>query len=425
MSKRKFLGFIILIILSFGIYSEECLAQNKGEDYKILAGIITQELKPSIEEVLKFQKVSHTQQITDLHSKIRKLTKLENSSNKGVVYIANLAKNNLEKIVAQSNKISEMPENSSGIGDLFMGAGLVGAQLFDPTFITGTVGVGMLAKGWSSISNDNDAYGKELKILVSLFRNLDAVTMLLPELAEENSAKLTESAEKFKIDIDEDAFNFIGGDYFIIKNLGSEFSNVTIEVELIGLTGEKRKNIHFLEKWPANSEMFATYSMGLTNPDGKTSLGRTSVLGIQKANVRILSSTLSTAITYDYQGKEKDEDIERYTQKMGLSLKYHPFISGIFFNDKQGFYLKMDGLPGLNCGFAVTYNKNGESKKEVHKNRFLRSGQESDYFYMDNVKFDPSNIEVRLLIPGTSYKPLFRFNNIEPLQYKSSNIIKP
>lgn len=397
--------------------------QNKDEDYKILAGIISQELKPSIEEVLEFQKVSHVQQIAALHSKIRKLTKLENSSDKEVVYIANLAKTNLEKIVAQSNKISEMPANSSGIGDLFIGAGLIGAQFFDPTFISGTTGLGMLTKGWSSINNDNDAYGKELKILVSLLQNLDAAAYLLPRAAEANSAKLTDSSDKFKINIDESILRYTN-DYLYIKNLGNELSNVTLEVELIGLKGESIKNIHFIEKWSANSEMRAIYSSGVDNPDGKTSVGKTSVLGIQKANVLILSSKLSTRINYNYQGKEKDDDIERYTQKMKLSLKYYPFVGGVIFDDKQGFYLKMEGFPYLGCDIDVTYNKNKESKREVHKGLLL-SGKESAYLYMNNVKFDPSDIEVRLIIPGTSYQPLFKLNNIKNKEYISSEIIKP
>ena len=411
--------FILLTIVSFGLFSEKCLAQNKEEDYKILAAIITQELKLSNEEVLEFQKVSHAQQIANLHSKIRKLIKLENSSDKEVVYIANLAKTNLEKIVAQSNKISEMPENSSGIGDLFIGAGLIGAQFFDPTFISGTTGLGMLAKGWSSINNDNDAYGKELKILVSLFGNLDAATYLLPGAAEANSARLTDSANKFKIDIDESLLRNTN-DHFYIKNLGNELSNVTLEVELIGLRGESIKNIHFIEKWPANIQMHAIYSMGVNNPDGKTSVGKTSVLGIQKANVRILSSKLSTLINYNYQGKEKDDDIQRYTQKMELSLKYYPFVGGVIFDDKQGFYLKMVGFPMLGCDIDVTYYKDGESKRDIYKSKLLISGQESEYFYMNNVKFDPSDIEVRLVIPGTSYQPLFKINSIKNKEYISS-----
>ena len=411
--------FILLTIVSFGLFSEKCLAQNKEEDYKILAAIITQELKLSNEEVLEFQKVSHAQQIANLHSKIRKLIKLENSSDKEVVYIANLAKTNLEKIVAQSNKISEMPENSSGIGDLFIGAGLIGAQFFDPTFISGTTGLGMLAKGWSSINNDNDAYGKELKILVSLFGNLDAATYLLQGEAEANSARLTDSANKFKIDIDESLLRNTN-DHFYIKNLGNELSNVTLEVELIGLRGESIKNIHFIEKWPANIQMHAIYSMGVNNPDGKTSVGKTSVLGIQKANVRILSSKLSTLINYNYQGKEKDDDIQRYTQKMELSLKYYPFVGGVIFDDKQGFYLKMVGFPMLGCDIDVTYYKDGESKRDIYKSKLLISGQESEYFYMNNVKFDPSDIEVRLVIPGTSYQPLFKINSIKNKEYISS-----
>lgn len=421
--------FILLTTVSFGLFSEKCLAQNKEEDYKILAAIITQELKLSNEEVLEFQKVSHAQQIANLHSKIRKLTKLENSSDKEVVYIANLAKTNLEKIVAQSNKISEMPENSSGIGDLFIGAGLIGAQFFDPTFISGTTGLGMLAKGWSSINNDNDAYGKELKILVSLFGNLDAATYLLPGAAETNSARLTDSANKFKIDIDESMiFNHkikYTNDTFYITNFGKDLSNVTLEVELIGLRGESIKNIHFIEKWPANIQMRAIYSMGVNNPDGKTSVGKTSVLGIQKANVRILSSKLSTLINYNYQGKEKDDDIERYTQKMELSLKYYPFVGGVIFDDKQGFYLKMVGFPMLGCDIDVTYYKNGELKRDIYKSKLLISGQESEYFYMNNVKFDPSDIEVRLIIPGTSYQPSFKLNSIKNKEYISSKITKP
>ena len=312
-----------------------------------------------------------------------------------------------------------MPENSSGIGDLFIGAGLIGAQFFDPTFISGTTGLGMLAKGWSSINNDNDAYGKELKILVSLFGNLDAATYLLPGAAEANSARLTDSANKFKIDIDESLLRNTN-DHFYIKNLGNELSNVTLEVELIGLRGESIKNIHFIEKWPANIQMHAIYSMGVNNPDGKTSVGKTSVLGIQKANVRILSSKLSTLINYNYQGKEKDDDIQRYTQKMELSLKYYPFVGGVIFDDKQGFYLKMVGFPMLGCDIDVTYYKDGESKRDIYKSKLLISGQESEYFYMNNVKFDPSDIEVRLVIPGTSYQPLFKINSIKNKEYISS-----
>jgi len=42
---------------------------------------------------------------------------------------------------------------------------------------------------------------------------------------------------------------------------------------------------------------------------------------------------------------------------------------------------------------------------------------------LGNVDLDISKVEVRLLVLGTSYKPLFRFNNIEPLKYKASKII--
>jgi hypothetical protein len=414
----------ILIVISLLVFSEKCIAQNKNDDYKLLAQTITQELKPANDEVLEHQKISQAQQIARLHSKIRKLSKLENSSDEAVSYIAKHAKSNLEKIVAQSNKISEMPENSSGIGDLFMGAGLLGVQFFDPTFVSGTAGTAMLAKGWGKIKDDNDAYGKELKILVSLFENLEAVTYQLPEVAEAYSAKFTDSNDKFEVDINE-GFLRNSNDYFFIKNLGNDLSNVTVEVELIGLNGESIKNIHFLEKWPASTVMRAIYNIGIRNPDGKTSLGKTSVYSIQKANIKILSSQLSTHIKYIYQGSEKDDDIERYIEKMELSLKYYPFVPGVFFDDKQGFYLRMVGFPELACDIDVTYKKGGASKREVHKGVVLLSEKETSYFYMNNGNIDPSDIEIRLIIRGTSYKPQFSFSNIKDKEYISSKIIKP
>ena len=74
----------------------------------------------------------------------------------------------------------------------------------------------------------------------------------------------------------------------------------------------------------------------------------------------------------------------------------------------------------LGCDIDVTYYKDGESKRDIYKSKLLISGQESEYFYMNNVKFDPSDIEVRLVIPGTSYQPLFKINSIKNKEYISS-----
>ena len=80
----------------------------------------------------------------------------------------------------------------------------------------------------------------------------------------------------------------------------------------------------------------------------------------------------------------------------------------------------MVGFPMLGCDIDVTYYKDGESKRDIYKSKLLISGQESEYFYMNNVKFDPSDIEVRLVIPGTSYQPLFKINSIKNKEYISS-----
>lgn len=173
-------------------------------------------------------------------------------------------------------------------------------------FISGPVGVGMIAQGWKSMSDNDSALGRCLKTILIAERNIDAARISLCDLAEDISAKVKPTRNKFEIDIDADGIYHFAFDWFKITNLGAELLNVTIEVELISANGEKRKNIHFLEKWPDNKQMFAGYVGGVTSLDKKFSGGTTTVNGIQKANVRVFSSTLSAVIVHYYQGKDKN-----------------------------------------------------------------------------------------------------------------------
>ena len=175
------------------------------------------------------------------------------------------------------------------------------------------------------------------------------------------------------------------------------------------MQGDVRKNVHFVEHWPNKSWMYARYDPGQVI-NGRTT-GRMTVIGIQKADVTVLSPQFSTKGTYIYQGAEKDLDIATFPgENLKFTGRYQPFEKGVFWNTERGAKFTLDGLPFLpQCRVTVTFRRGLQSKAWYWDFDNWRQGEEKTFNSpAGQLTFDPDNVDMAVSFPGTSYEPRVR-----------------
>ncbi len=285
-----------------------------------------------------------------------------------------------------------------------MGIAFLGGLYSGYTGDLSGVSLGM-APAVDSFSASNEIQGV-LDELLLLNDNHETCQLLLPRIAEKYAASFSKPNGRITVDIDECWGTINESDYLLIHNGTSRaLENCTIQVELVGASGESRKNIHFVRNWPGKSSICARYSAGQKFGSRDVAF-RTTVYDIQKATVTIWSPKYTTAIDYVYEGKERDRDIAEACKNLSFSGKYLPFSSGIFWNTQRGVEFTHDGLDFLPPSRAeIAFKSRTNSKSYVSNNDTWLCGNSKTFRTAEGqLNHDPNSIELTLSFPRSEYR---------------------
>lgn len=244
----------------------------------------------------------------------------------------------------------------------------------------------------------------EVQALVAAADQADALHLLLPTLTEKYAATPTVGSSRIQVNIDEPWGGIAGYDWLHVFNGGAALEDCTVEVELFGATGEVRKNVHFVRRWPANAWMSARYAPGY-EAFGRP-VGRETVTRIQTANVRIWSPQFTTSIAYTYRGAEQDADIAKACQQLTVSGRYEPFAKGLLWNTQRGCYFTLKGLPAIgSCQAKLTFQKGLQWRTLTWDLNSWGDGEEKHFGIKEgDLTFDPDTIDLVLAFPDSSYQ---------------------
>lgn len=243
----------------------------------------------------------------------------------------------------------------------------------------------------------------ELQGLIAAVDQWDAVHLLLPQLVSNYAASPTTGSTRFQADIDEPWGGLGGPDWLHVYNSGAALDDCLVEVELVGATGEVRRNVHFVRRWPAQTWMSARYKAG------QEFLGRVvdrrTVTQIQSATVRIWSPQFTTSIAYAYRGAERDKDIAKTCERLKVTGRYIPFQAGVLWNTRRGGAFTLQGLPELGtCQATVTFRKGWQTKGFTWDFSSWRDGEEKRFRPTEeDLTFDPNTIDLSISFPDSSY----------------------
>lgn len=163
--------------------------------------------------------------------------------------------------------------------------------------------------------------GQVLREYASAFNDNRSSQLVLASIAPEFSVAPI-PARIVSIDLDESwAGTTTPFDVLTLTNTSdSLLKDCLVQVTLRGKDNSRKRNVHFVENWPAGTSKFARYGIGTTV--GDQTLGAQTVMGVQDIQVSVWSPSLSAEnITYVYAGAERDKDIESLCQgKLALTV---------------------------------------------------------------------------------------------------------
>lgn len=359
-------------------------------EYRILAKNLGMDMKPSPDLFHDDKQLS--QIIAEGHSSIMELRGIR-AADQQIAYIAEEGQAAYSEAIRRLERINQLPKPPSA------------GSLFFESFIHGFYG--NVYYGYSlgvDADEKQKAIAAEAEAMLGAIDKADAVHQLLPKVAESYSASLGDSGDRIAVDIAESWGAFGPHDWFSIYNSGPPLDDCTIVVELTGMRGDVRKNVHFVEHWPSKTWMYARYEPG-QDINGRQ-VGRMTVIGIQKADVTLLSPQFSTKGTYIYEGAEKDRDIAKICQDIKLMGRFQPFEKGILWNTERGAKFTLEGLAFLpKCQVTVTFRNASGSKNWYWDFDSWRQGEEKTFNSpAGQLTFDPDFIDMTIAFPGTNYK---------------------
>ena len=364
-------------------------------EYRILAEHLAVEVRPSPDQ---YRDDIGTEEILAAgHSAVLALRGIQ-SSDSDLNYIANLGQAALSDAVMRLERINALPKPPSD-GEVMVSSFMAG-------FLSGDMVSGAMAGGAIGYDADQkrNAVATEVHGLIAALEAGDATHLMLPKIAEKYSASQSSSTGRFLVNIDESWGGFGPNDWFCINNSGPDLDDCTIQVQLTGAAGEVRKNVHFVRHWPANTWMYARYEPG-QEVFGRQA-GKKTVTQIQQADISVWSPAFSTALTYTYQGAEKDEDIAQRCSTLKFTGRYEPFQEGILWNTHRGCYFTLTGFPYLpGCRADVTFKGGSQSKEWYWELDNWKDGEEKHFGTSEGqLLFDPETIDLSLSFPDSSYK---------------------
>lgn len=365
-------------------------AQLPGE-YRILAEHLALEMKNSPDQFGEEQEMAAV--LAEGHMAVMGLRSLH-SDDEDISYVATQGVLAYSDALTRMERINSLPK-PPGVGELMVESFIHG--FYGNVFYSYVLGVDAEEK--------QKAIVEELGGLVAATQKADAAQMLLPEIARKYAADETDSDGRIIVNIDE-AWGWIGPkDWLSLYNAGPALEDCTIQVDLVGGTGQSRKNVHFIRDWPSETWLYTRYepAAGIPNhPDA----GRTTVAAIQSATVSVLSPKLSTRVEYTYSGAEKDKDIQSWCSDLKFIGRYEPFEAGLVWNTERGAEFTLDGIPFIpECRVDVTFRDRAKSQTWFWDLDNWQKGQRKSFSTpAGELKFDPVHIDMAITFPGTDYQ---------------------
>ena len=279
----------------------------------------------------------------ELFLKLHSLTNVDST----LMSIANDYEQSAGQEVELGEAIQRLPEHDS-LENVFKGV-----------FYGATLQFGAAAQDMQKLSNQDNAQ-KELAVRIIQAQNhLNASTLLLPMVAKKISGPIGDAHINAAIT---EAWGFNYPDQLQLVNVGEKtLHNCTVVVILHGKYGETRKNVHFVNSWPSQKNLYAFYDSGETMFN--QSVNRTTVKLVQNVEIALYCDEVTAdSMNYVYAGTEKDKDIGRFLDgyfkpKSG----YQPFAKGIIFDDQRSVSFSFDGLTYLPTGTLNVTVKNGDN----------------------------------------------------------------
>lgn len=360
-------------------------------EYRVLAEHLVLEMKPSPDDFRDDKGLPEI--IAEGHSAVLAMRGIQ-SEDSDITYVANQGQAACGEAVLRLERINSLPK-PPGAGSLFVESFIHG--LYGNVFYGYALGVDAEEK--------QKAIMVEVQGLLAAVDKADAAQMMLPRIAEKYAATPSDPNGRIVVDIDESWGWYGPNDWFYIYNAGpDDLEDCTIQVHLTGGTGQSRKNVHFVRHWPANSWMYARYEPGQEILD-RPEAGKFTVTEIQKADVSIWSPKYTTALTYVYQGAEKDKDIAERCKDLKFTGRYQPFVSGIIWDTQRGAEFTLDGVAFIpKCRVDVTFRNGSQSKAWYWEHDYWMKGSKKSFSTpKGGLTFDPSHIDMAISFPGTSY----------------------
>ncbi len=359
-------------------------------EYRVVAKHLAHELKQNVSDFRNDKGMAEI--IAEGHAAVMDLRNIK-SSDEDIEYIAAHGGAACAEAVRRMERINALPKPPDA------------GSLFVESFIHGLYG--NVYAGYAlgtDADNKQKAILAEVDPLAAAVEQADAAHLLLPKVAERYSASVADAPGRIRVDFDESWYGWGPYDWCCLYNEGAELEDCTVIVDMKGAAGDVRRNVHYVQKWPSKSWMYARYDPG-TDLNGRR-VGRMTVVGVNTVNVTVLSPGFSTQVAYLYQGAEKDKDIAERCKKMTIRWRYQPFDKGIIFSDTQrGVKLTLADYPVLGkCRVDVTFKRGNESKGWYWDIDSWQQDEEKTFSTpQGGLSWDPGEMEVVLSFPGTSH----------------------
>jgi hypothetical protein len=173
-----------------------------------------------------------------------------------------------------------------------------------------------------------------------------AARLMLPDAARQFGGPEFVQGDAVTIDFDESFAASADHDAIRLTNSsGSDLTNCTVLVEIIGKDGESSRNVHFAKRWTAGGTNHAKYGIGLEASGGV--VARRTVYGVHEVWVSVWADELSDErIRLKYRGPPRDADIARILDGR-IMVRYRYDEEGGFFRPGPIVTLGLEGVPEI------------------------------------------------------------------------------
>lgn len=245
------------------------------------------------------------------------------------------------------------------------------------------------------------ARGQVLREYASAFNDNRSSQLVLTSIAGEFSGASIPS-HVVSIDLDESwAGTTTPFDVLTLRNnSGSLLKDCLVQVTLRGKDNSRKRNIHFVENWPAGAAKFARYGIGATV--GDQTLGAQTVTGVEEINVSIWTPDVSVEnISYVYAGVERDKDIEALCRGK-LSLRARCYDAGLI-NFVPTVALALDGIPEIpSHKMTIRFSRGQDSLvRDWDQGNWKRD--EVNRYQVRAMSWWPKTLEISISFPNTTY----------------------